>query len=170
MSTAVDYIGRRFDVLSMRGVTERGEVRLNQSLFDASSKTIFDAVHGGEVCTGVQKLAQRWALEFLTEKGTMGFHLKNRGSEFIKWYRSGRLRTEFDVQAYFNFAAQQVRSNLVNEEPDDMPADERLGLANLDSLSIAAGYLSLHVTVTSVAGTSRKVILPITIVPSNIRI
>lgn len=168
MSTAADYIGRRFDVLSLRGATERGEVKLNQSLFDTSARTIFDAVHGGEVCTGIQKLAQRWALEFMTERGTMGFHLRNRGSDFIKWYRSGRLRTEFDVQAYFNFAAQQVRSNLVNEEPDDMPDDERFGLANLDRLAIAAGYLSLYVTVSSVAGTSRKVILPITIVPANI--
>jgi len=170
MST-VDYINRRFDVLAFRDVRASGDAQLTQSLFTSeSTRTIFDAEIGGEVCTGIQKLAQRWALEFLTTRGSMGFHLANRGSDFLNWVRAGRLRTEFDVQAYFNFAAQQVRSNLVNEETADMPDDERLSRSNLDQVVLFEGSLQLTVALDNQAGESRQVILPISIVPTNITI
>ena len=100
----------------------------------------------------------------------MGFHLANRGSDFLNWVRAGRLRTEFDVQAYFNFAAQQVRSNLVNEETTDMPDEERLARANLDQVVLFDGSFQLTVSLDSQAGERRQVILPISIVPTNITI
>lgn len=162
MSTAADYIGRKFDLLAFRGATPNGEVQLNQSLFDAEI--------GGEVCTGVQKLAQRWALEFLTEKGSMGFHLTNRGSSFLSWMRQGRLRTEFDVQVFFNFAAQQVRTNLINEETATTPADERLRRADLIRLNLFDGTIQLYVHVINIEGSARRVILPISVTPINLQI
>ena len=170
MSTA-DYINRDFDVLAFRDVQPTGEARLTQSLFNSNSaRTIFDAEIGGEVCTGIQKLAQRWVLEFLTQRGSMGFHLATRGSDFTRWMRQGRLRTEFDVQAYFNFAAQQVRVNLINEETEDMHDEDRFSRVNLDRVVLFEGTLELYITLTSQAGESRQVILPIPIVPTNITI
>jgi hypothetical protein len=162
MSTAADYIGRRFDLLAFRGVNPRMEVQLSQSLFDAEI--------GGEVCTGVQKLAQRWALEFLTIRGSMGFHLASRGSDFLLWAKQGRLRTEFDVQAFFNFAAQQVRTNLVNEDRDDAPSDERLQRADLVRLALFDGTIQLYVHIINLDGDARRVILPISVTPSNLQI
>ena len=97
MTTAVDYLNRRFDVLALQGAQSRGEVLLNQSIFSTGNS--------GQICTGVQKLAQRWALEFLTIRGSMPFHMSERGSDFMTWLRHGRIRTEFDVTSYFNFAA-----------------------------------------------------------------
>ena len=160
MTTALDYLNRKFDVLAFRGAEPRGEVQLNQSLFGADV--------GGEVCTGAQKLAQRWALEFLTVRGSMGFHLANRGSDFLRWARQGRLRTEYDVQAYFNFAAQQVRVNLLNEELESMHPEERLRRATLLRIALFGDSLELYVNITSLAGDTRQVILPIPLTPANI--
>lgn len=160
MTTALDYLNRKFDVLAFRGAEPRGEVQLNQSLFGADV--------GGEVCTGAQKLAQRWALEFLTVRGSMGFHLADRGSDFLSWARQGRLRTEYDVQAYFNFAAQQVRISLLNEETESMNPEERLRRATLLRIVLFGDSLELYVNITSLAGDTRQVILPIPLTPANI--
>ena len=162
MTAAVKYLNRKFDVLAFRGAEPRGDVLLSQSLFGADV--------GGEVCTGAQKLSQRWALEFLTIRGSMGFHLADRGSDFIRWVKQGRLRTEFDVQAYFNFAAQQVRVNLLNEETEDMNPEERLRQATLLRIALFGDSLELYVSITSLAGETREVILPIAITPINISI
>ncbi len=162
MTTAVDYLNRRFDVLAFRGAEPRGDIQLSQSLFNSSV--------GGEVCTGTQKLAQRWMLEFLTSRGSMPFHLSGRGSDFLIWVRQGRLRTEFDVRAYFNFAAQQVKTNLVNEETASMPDDERLQQATLLQIQLSGAGLSLHVSLVSLSGDARQVILPIAITPVNLSI
>jgi len=159
LTTTADYINRVFDVLAFRGATQKGEVLLEQSLFDG-----YD---GGEICTGVQKLAQRWALEFLTVRGSMPFHLSERGSEFLTWVRQGRLRTEYDVQAYFNFARQQVRTNLLNEETDDMHPEDRLGGAVLLQVTVFQDGLQLSVAISSLAGTEREIILPVPYLPIN---
>ncbi len=162
MTTAIDYLNRRFDVLALRGAQPQGDIQLSQSLFSNDV--------GGEVCTGVQKLAQRWALEFLTIRGSMPFHMATRGSDFLAWTRQGRLRTEFDVRAYFNFAAQQVKTNLLNEETADMHPDDRLDQAALLQIQLSGDSLALSVNVISLSGSARQVILPISIVPVNLSI
>lgn|GEM_PF-2541708 len=160
MTTALNYLGRKFDVLALRGAKPRGDVRLTQ--------TLFDEVVGGEVCTGVQKLAQRWALEFLTARGSMGFHLASRGTHFINQAKTGRLRTEVDVNAQFAFAAVLVRDNLIKEEDDTMHAEDRLSKATLLSIVLFGDSFQLYVKIESQAGDTREVILPIPITPVNI--
>lgn len=162
MTTAADYANRSFDLLAFSGGESQGDQLLSQTLFSTSSS--------GEICTGAQKLAQRWMLEFLTIKGSMPFHLAARGSDFMRWLRQGYIRTEFDIQAYFNFAAQQVRINLLNDETTDVPDDERINKANLLSFAITPGFLELQIQVVSIAGDSREVILPISVVPVNIAV
>lgn len=162
MSTAADYVGRKFDVFAFSGAAAAGEHLLQQSLFDASNN--------GSVCTGVQKLAQRWIIEFLTIRGSMPFHMKDRGTLFMLWLRQGRIQSEFDVRAYFNFAAQQVSVNLRKVETSDMAADERLQSATLDQLQILDGALELSVTLSSIAGDTRNVVLPISLTPANLRL
>lgn len=160
MTTAVNYLNRRFDVLAFRGAVPRGSVQLSQSLFDTGT--------GGEVCTGVQKLAQRWTLEFYTIRGSMPFHMSERGCDFLRWMRQGRIRTEFDVRAYFNFAAQQVKTNLLNEETVDMHPEDRFQQATLLQTILLSNALELFVNVISQAGDNRQVILPIDIAPTNL--
>lgn len=157
---STQYLNRKYDILSLRGAVPRGEVRLNQTLFETSK--------AGEVCTGVQKLAQRWALEFLTRRGTMGYHLADRGTDFMTVARAGRFRTELDVQVEYNFAAVLVRQNLVNEETDDMHPEDRFASDTLNGIVLGPDYLQLYVTITSQAGTAREIILPINITPTNL--
>lgn len=160
MTTAVDYLNRRFDVLALQGAQSRGEVLLNQSIFSTGNS--------GQICTGVQKLAQRWALEFLTIRGSMPFHMSERGSDFMTWLRHGRIRTEFDVTSYFNFAAQQVKTNLLNEETEDMNPEDRFLQASLLQIGLGNNTLQLYVNVVSLAEDTRQIILPIGITPANL--
>lgn len=153
-TTFLDYAGRRVDVLALRGAQEVGEVQLDQTLFDEES--------AGEICTGIQKLAQRWTIEFLTENGSMRF-LPNRGCRFMTDVRLGRLRTEAEVETSFLFSMVPVGQNLTNEEDEEMATDERFASAELLAIAIQPGYLSLSVKINSQAGTSRKVILPLAI-------
>ena len=160
MTTAVDYLNRRFDVLALQGAQSRGEVLLNQSIFSTDNS--------GQICTGVQKLSQRWALEFLTIRGSMPFHMSERGSDFMTWLRHGRIRTEFDVTSYFNFAAQQVKTNLLNEETEDMNPEDRFLQASLLQIGLGNNTLQLYVNVVSLAEDTRQIILPIGITPANL--
>ncbi len=159
---ATQYLNRRFDVLALRGATPQGEVQLNQSLFGAEI--------GGEVCTGVQKLAQRWTIEFLTIRGSMPFHLANRGSGFMSAVKRGILRNEADVQAQYNFAAVVVRQNLINEETADMHPEDRFAKATLLQIQLGPGTLSLVVRIDSQSGEAREVILPIALTPVELNL
>lgn len=157
---ATQYVNRTYDILSLRGAVPRGEIQLKQTLFEPAS--------AGEICTGVQKLAQRWALEFLTIRGSMGFHLQNRGTDFLQVARQGRFRTELDVQIEYNFAAVFVRQQLLAEETDAMHPEDRFAADQLLRIVLGPDYLQLYVEITSLAGVSREVILPISITPTNL--
>lgn len=150
------YQGRQFDLLVLRGAQPLGEVLLNQTVFGPESS--------GEVCTGVQTLAQRWTLEFLTIPGSMPF-LPKRGCDFLSAFFGGQLRSELDVQQMFLVAAAQVRSKLSAEETDDMNPEERLDQAELTGVTITPESLNLAISITSLAGTARAVILPISVLP-----
>lgn len=160
--TASQYVGRVYDILSLRGAVPRGRTVLSQTLFDVAAP--------GTVCTGVQKLAQRWALEFLTIRGSMGFHLQERGTDFMRIARQGAFRSELDVQTEYDFAAVQVRQNLLAEETPAMHAEDRFGTDDLQQILLGPDFLELSVTIISLAGDSRSVILPINITPTNLNL
>lgn len=153
MATIADYQGRKFDLLAFQ--PNKGVTELSQSLVSDDN--------GGLICTGVQKLAQRWVLEFLTPTGSIPYKLE-RGSSFITNVRSGSIQNNVDVVAYFSAAESEVGTNLKNEDKSTDPEDERYSTATLDGFSLTDdGKLILEVTVLSVAGTSRTVILPISV-------
>ena len=153
---AVDYINRKFDLLALRGARPAGDTLLDQTLIGADA--------AGEVCTGVQKLAQRWVLHFLTVRGSMRF-LPLRGSTFMAEFWRGEMRTEADVVTSFAIAEAEIRRAMQNEEtPADHP-EEQLERATLLEIAISADGISLQIEVTSAAGTSRQVILPIPHLP-----
>lgn len=163
-----DYINRKYDYLALRNTTGTGNRRLGLELFNADTS--------GEICTGVQKLAQRWLLEFMTEQGSMP-GLPRRGCLFMRLARQGQFRLPINVQAAFSAANLNIRRNLTLEEADDAPADERFASAELLNVAVLPGYdvssqsgasavfLTLGVKINSRAGTSREVIVPIEIVP-----
>lgn len=151
MSTQ-DYANRKYDFLAFRNVAPGRERQLGLALYSEDSS--------GQICVGIQKLAQRWALEFLTETGTLR-GLPKRGSGFMAALRTRNLRTTQDIIFVFNATNLELSRQLKNEEYEGMPADEQFASATLTSVAFYPGYLSLHVMIESVAGDSRATILPI---------
>lgn len=153
------YQGRKFDLLALRGAKPVGEVLLKQTLFDALSS--------GEVCTGLQKLAQRWVLEFLTITGSIKY-LPDRGCDFLMEAKHGLFRSELDVQQSFLAAAVPITANLQGEEDETWHPEDRFVRAELLSITLSGDFLSLTVNIVSRAGRSRQVILPIPLVPARV--
>ncbi|NBT75267.1 hypothetical protein EBZ80_21180 [bacterium] len=151
-----DFADRKYDFLALQNVNTARESKLGLVLYDEDNS--------GRICTGIQKLSQRWLLEFMTEKGSMP-GLPSRGSDFMTLIRQGRLRTQLDVRQSFNAANLRIRVTLQNEEYEGMPADERFDDAELLSVAILPGYLNMRVMITSQAGDERVVILPVATLP-----
>jgi hypothetical protein len=150
------YANRKYDYLGLQNVKAQGEASLGLELFTPTNS--------GQICVGVQKLAQRWALEFLTEDGSMP-GLPSRGNEFMRLVRQGRIRSAPEVRGFFATSSLTIDRNLRNEEYAGMPDDERFESASLLGVSFLPGYLSLTVEIVSRAGSSREVILPISVLP-----
>jgi hypothetical protein len=152
MSTIIDYVGRRIDVLAFQGATPSGNRLLTQALAVTGG--------GGNVCAGIQKLSQRFIVELLTERGSMPY-AKQRGTDLITRARLGYLRTQLDVFAATSSAVFDAQQNLWNEESDNDPDDESFSSAEILSVSSLPGQAQIKLRVTSRAGTSREVLTPL---------
>lgn len=154
MSTVEAYIGRTVDVSAFQGQrTVIGTVTALQQTLAQENKA-------GEIITGIVKLAQRWTVEFLTERGSILYE-PNRGTLFYTYARLGFLRTVLEAEQQFASANIDVRRRLLEEETGEEPLDERYLGSELLSIALVPGLLTLNVRVVSRAGTSREVILPI---------
>lgn len=154
--SAQDYKNRKYDFLAFQNVAPGIERQLGLALYSEDTS--------GKICVGIQKLAQRWVLEFLTETGSLRGR-PNRGSSFMTTLRLRNLRTAQDIIFAFQAANLEIERQLKNEEYDGMPADERFQTAVLRDVTFYPGYLSLNVMIESAAGESRAAILPIETLP-----
>lgn len=163
-----DYATRKYDYLALQNTNPTKKTKLGLELFNSDTS--------GAICVGIQKLAQRWLLEFMTEEGSMT-GLPNRGCSFMQAARTGRFLTRTNVLIEFSLANMTIRQNLRSEEYANMPDDERFDSAELISTTVvpdnvvgsktstSVTYLSLTVKINSRAGTSRQVIVPVEIIP-----
>lgn len=163
-----DYAQRRYDYLALQNIKTKGDSLLGLELVNEKTS--------GKICVGVQKLAQRWLLEFLTETGSMPGK-PTRGCNFMRVARTGGFRTRINVATIFASADLTVRRNLKNEEYPDMPADEKFGSAELLTAEVLPGfaadqrsgtsivYLNMSVKITSEAGTDYTIIFPVETLP-----
>ena len=154
MSTVADYVGRTVDFLAFPDAEVGKEVLVSQILVKDGER--------GEITAGVQKLAQRWLIEFLTIRGSMRA-LPNRGSQFINDIRVGKIRTTLDAEQSFYLSAAQVKRQLVLEESASDPADERFRSIELISLAVTGDTIVVRAELTSRAGTQHDILLPITV-------
>lgn len=150
----IDYVGRTVDVSAFAGAQESGDQLLTMRLAGPGE--------GGEVCTGTQKLAQRFLRTLLKEAGSDLFR-PNDGTEFMTKLNRGELRNQVDVLVAFAEAQLDCKRLLKAEETDADPDDERYASAVIESLSVLPGSVKLYIRLTSRAGDSRKVILPVSI-------
>lgn len=146
------YQDRTVDILAYQGATPAGMVRLTGSLAEEGES--------GKVCTGIQKLAQRFAIEFLTARGSMPYQ-PDRGTVFMLKAGRGLLRTTDDVRSCFAEAMIDMHANMIAAEAGTEPDDERYAGAELSSVTAQLGSVSLGITVYSRAGVNRTFIMPI---------
>jgi hypothetical protein len=150
----VNYSGRTVDLLIFQNTKPSGEQKISLD---------FGSENGGEVTTGIQKLAQSFTTLFLTELGSVPSE-PTKGSTFVTAVRQQRIRDESDVQAEFNLAVENVRSTLnLAEDQGSFQDDEKFRGATLVKYNLddKLGMISLYVNVVSAAGTSRQIYLPI---------
>lgn len=150
--TIDQYLGRTVDFVAFQGLQATGDRPLTMSLTELNQ--------GGLVVTGPQKVAQRFLLEFLREKGSMPLRPAG-GTDFITEARLGYLRTAIDVTGAFARAVVDIKSTLSGEESDSDPDDERFADATLEGVSVTGTNAVLRVRIATRAGTSRDFIFPI---------
>lgn len=158
MSLALAYSGRTFDVLALRSPSPTSLSLVSQSLFNDGLDM------GGDVCTGIVKLAQWFLIQLLTPQGSKLYDPLD-GTTFISKLIAGQLRTDTDVQMAFGFAVGQITTRARQLQTDATPLDEQFGTATLTQVQIAPGTLTLNITMTSQAGSSWTLIVPIPTVP-----
>ena len=149
------YVGRTVLMLAFDGAVITGEAKLTQAIVLPKQS--------GALTTGIQKLAQRFLIELLTEKGSLDY-LPNRGTFFITQLRAGIIHTSQELFSAFSAAELELRNNLrLEDNAATDPLDEQYGSATLLSASLSGDTATLSIEVTSAAGTSRKVIYPLRI-------
>lgn len=153
MST--DYTGRSVDLLIFQGLQPAGEALVTLAIGDA-----------GEVITGIQKLAQSFTSIFLTDVGSIP-HDPSIGTTFVEAMRQGRLQDESDLKNEFALAVESVRRQLALgiDSTNPPPDDETFASATLRSFNMdrGASKITLIVELTSAAGASREVIMPVSL-------
>lgn len=157
----LDYTNRKVDILAFNGEFSDKQFPLDQSLYSKS-------LNAGGVCAGIQKLAQRWLIEFFTPIGSIPY-LTTRGSSFLNVVRGGYIRTELDATINFNYARDQVADNLRAEDnAGTYPDDEKYAGADLLGVNVIQGSkLTLSVQINSLAGNSRVFVVPVAVVPAR---
>ena len=150
--TTSSYVDRSVDLLIFQGTAPEGEKLLHLGFGT-----------GGEVTTGIQKLVQSVLILLMTELGSVP-DVPDLGTDFFTAARIGAMRDEASVQSTFMLAAEQVRQKLLFEATaNGLPDDETVRSIALQSFQIdkAASKLTLYIRITSAAGTTRNVYLPI---------
>lgn len=145
------YINRTIDLAAYQNAPTQGTALLTAALaLDGTS---------GTVLTGIEKLAQRFLLELLTETGSIAY--STRGCNFMTDARMSLWRTSTDVEQSFYTALVAITANLQLEESTTDPDDERFATASALSVILDSDSVAIQVQVTSLAGTSRVVIAPL---------
>jgi hypothetical protein len=150
------FANRKYDYLAFQAAENRTDGLKEMALADERTS--------GKICTGAQKLAQRWTLEFLTERGSMPY-LPARGCDFMTMVRRGRLRSQADIFSEFVSAALAITQNLRAEEYEGMPDEEQFDRAILANVTLQPGAAELRVIIVSRARESRVITLPIETLP-----
>ena len=111
----------------------------------------------------IQKLAQTFTYLFLTIKGSIQT-APDVGTNFLSAVQSGALKDEASLNNEFKFDADTVRRSMIaTARASNLPADETLASVILQGYTLDKqnSMLKLSVRLTSAAGTSWVLYLPI---------
>lgn len=121
-----------------------------------------DAASGGRVIAGVEKAVQFVILMLLTEKGSVP-HDAEYGTRFLTSVRRANVN-ESQMQIAFRDAAQDIIGQQSRYASVDARDDEIVSDVTLEGLAVASpSDTSFTIRVTTPAGLSRRVILPVSL-------
>ncbi len=126
----------------------------------AASQNIIEDGNNGVLVTGPKKLAQRFILELMTEKGSITYR-PTRGTYFVTEAKAAQLNNEIDVYTSFSLALLDMSNNLIGEESVNDPSNERYKNAEIQSISVRPGSITIGVKVVSLAGTFTNISIPL---------
>jgi len=118
----------------------------------------------GAAVTGTLKLVQRVLLELLTDIGSM-LYQPARGCGFMPAVKQGLIQSDIALFQQFAFAANQIARTLSNDALPADPPDELLATLELANAIFSPGQIAMSVQITSQAGTSASLLLPISTGP-----
>ena len=152
-----DYTGRQRDICITPFVNPRktGGQPMTYTLGKVSS-----------YCAGIQKLIQRYTIALFTTEGSQKYD-PTFGTAFYKQLVASNVMTVGDLTHIFNFANYDVITlfkDYQNKNPD-LPLDEQLDTAVLDSVNIVGNSVTFSVKIYTRAGDSYNFFVP---VPSQI--
>lgn len=150
-----NFIDRHYDVSYLQ------QIESSVALVEAEL-ALFNG-RGSLIVTGVEQLAQRFLLFLLTEVGSIPTE-PTIGSSLITRIRTGRVRSVVDADYAFYFALDEITDQLVEDEPDDLPDDQKFLRAELLGAAFVDSKITYDIRVTSVAGDSREIIAPVSVV------
>jgi hypothetical protein len=153
-SSIQQYKGKLVDFLLYDGAQPAGDTQVIPALVQEGLS--------GALIAGPAKLAQRFLLELLTEKGSLVYDI-NRGTFFMTQLRHGIARTSADLFQIFASSELDLRTNLRLEDDPSFPADERYDSSELLEASFIGDTVNLRIQLNSVAGESREVLFPLRI-------
>jgi hypothetical protein len=156
VAASVNYTGRLVDMFIFQNAKLSGDALIHLG---------FDGENGSKVTSGIQKMAQTWAILFLTEVGSIPYD-PAVGTSFVTNMRLGLIRDEMSVKGEFGLAATAVHTQMATaaqKAQEPLPADEQLELSNLIRFNLdkSRSKLTLYVRLTSQAGTKHDILLPI---------
>jgi hypothetical protein len=138
------YTGRFVDVLAFQpGDTSPGVVSLMEQTLALSGT-------GGQVCTGIQKLAQGTMLRLLTIQDSRPYEFGeniNFGCSFIQDACEGRWRNSSDIRVSYAAASLDVARQMLETITETTPTDEQFNSLTLDNVEIL-GDRSVKLTFT----------------------
>lgn len=153
-----DYSGRQIDLEIMQTIIKPVDsVMLSFSLTKQPTKSI----------TGMQKLAQRFALTFLTRLGDVKFDL-TFGTEFWVDLIQGSAQNAGQLQVTVTLAISDAMSSMLDDDAHDdiygpIPADEQLADANILDCTVdtTSATIYLRIELTNQAGDTYVYVLPL---------
>jgi len=156
LNTSTDYSDRTRDLL----IVQDGDYTGKEALVAFSY-----GVALGKVTTGIQKLVQKFLVIFLTDEGSVTYD-STFGTAFMPYVRGGLLRDEADIAAAFDQAVSVTQERLDLDASEDTPDDETLESVELTDIEISreTGLLRLSARLTTAAGESVTVVIPIALV------
>lgn len=147
------FRGRKVDLLLLHPASYVGAQKINSAFVGNDNKS--------RACTGVQKAAQHWTMEFFTTRQEDG-----SGTSFLAALKGNKLYSDLIVRQEFNIAAVQAIDNLASEYTDDTPEDEQITEVSITALTIKKGRVDIQCKMTTVAGDEATLIFPVSLAPN----